>query len=118
MATSEGVPTMSKTEQVAHLRKTKAARAETSAREAKPAARKRALKPAPKVVDRSPLAVGTFIARDGGASMAELEQQFQMDAHPLRSKIFSARHGLKFAITYDAAKGRYFGKPPKRGKAA
>lgn len=72
-------------------------------------------------VDRSPLTVGTFIARAGGASMAEMEAQFKMDAHPLRAKIHAARHQLGFAIEYDAEKGRYFGKEPKHkatGKAA
>lgn len=68
-------------------------------------------------VDRSPLAVGTFIARAGGASMADLEKQFKMDAHPMRAKIHSARHQLGFAINYDAEKGRYFGTEPKH-KAA
>jgi hypothetical protein len=108
----------SKTEQVANLRKAKAERAEAAER-AKPTARR---KPTPKTtkkaaVDRSPLAVGTFIAREGGASMAELEQEFKMAAHPLRAKIFAARHQLKFTITYDAGKSRYFGKAPRR-KAA
>lgn len=68
-------------------------------------------------VDRSPLAVGTFIARKGGASMAELEKAFKMDAHPLRAKIHDARHKLGFKIDYDAEKNRYFGAEPKH-KAA
>lgn len=82
---------------------------------AKPAAGKRTRVAG---VDRSPLAVGTFIAREGGASMAELEKQFKMDAHPLRAKIHDARHKLGFAITHDAKQGRYFGKEPKHKAAA
>jgi hypothetical protein len=78
---------------------------------AKPAAAKRVRVPG---VDRSPLAVGTFIARKGGASMAEIEAQFKMDAHPLRAKIHAARHNLGFKIDYDAEKNRYFGAEPKR----
>lgn len=108
---------MSKTQQVANLRKARAERAE-AAKDLK-TAKKVTRKPSTTktVVDRSPLAVGEFISRPGGASMAEIEQRFQMAAHPLRTKIFTARHQLKFAITYDPVKKRYFGKSPRR-KAA
>lgn len=65
-----------------------------------------------KGVDRSPLTVGTFITRDGGCSMAELEKKFRMDAHPLRSKIHAAKHKLGFTIGYDAKTKLYSGHAP------
>jgi hypothetical protein len=66
-------------------------------------------------VDRSPLAVGTFIVGYGryGAPMADIEKQFGMDAHPLRAKIHAARHKLGFDIEFDREKGTYVGKPPR-----
>ena len=70
-----------------------------------------------KGVDRSPLTVGTFITRPGGCTMAELEKEFKMDAHPLRSKIWTAKHVLHFTIEYDAKEKRYTGQAP-RFKAA
>ncbi len=79
---------------------------------------KAAAKPAKKIasakgVNRSPLTVGNFIINaDGGRSMAELEKQFKMDAHPLRSKIFTAKHKLGFTIEYDAKTKLYTGLPP------
>ena len=81
-----------------------------------------AAKPAKKIasakgVDRSPLTVGTFITRDGGCSMAELEKEFKMDAHPLRSKIHAAKHKLGFAIEYDAKEKRYTGQAPLKTAA-
>ncbi len=82
---------------------------------AKPPAKK---VPAAKGVDRSPLTVGTFITRDGGCSMAELEKEFKMDAHPLRSKIHAAKHKLGFAIEYDAKEKRYTGQAPRFKAAA
>ena len=80
-------------------------------------------KPAKKVasakgVDRSPLTVGTFITRDGGCSMAELEKEFKMEAHPLRSKIWTAKHVLGFTIEYDAKEKRYTGTAPRFKAAA
>ena len=85
-------------------------------------------KPAPKAkakppkivkagVDRSPLTVGTFITRDGGCSMADLEKEFKMDAHPLRSKIHAAKHKLGFTIEYDAKTKLYSGYTPAGGAA-
>ena len=71
-----------------------------------------------KGVDRSPLTVGTFITRDGGCSMAELEKEFKMDAHPLRSKIHAAKHKLGFTIEYDAKEKRYTGQAPRFKQAA
>jgi len=80
-------------------------------------------KPAKKIasakgVDRRPLTVGTFITRDGGCSMAELEKEFKMDAHPLRSKIHAAKHKLGFTIDYDAKEKRYTGQAPRFKAAA
>ena len=71
-----------------------------------------------KGVDRSPLTVGTFITRPGGCTMAELEKEFKMDAHPLRSKIHAAKHKLGFTIEYDAKEKRYTGQAPRFKAAA
>jgi hypothetical protein len=79
---------------------------------AKAAAPKKA-KPAKPGVDRRPLTVGTFVTRPGGCTMAELEREFKMDAHPLRSKIFTAKHVLGFTIEYDAKEKRYTGTAPR-----
>lgn len=67
-----------------------------------------------KVVDRSPLAVGTFIVAAGaqGVTMAALEKKFDMDGHPLRSKIHAAKHTIGFTIEYDAARKVYTGTAP------
>ena len=78
------------------------------------APKKTAAKPG---VDRSPLTVGTFIATGGGVSMAVLEKQFKMDAHPLRSKIHAAKHKLGFTIEYDAKTKLYSGYTPAGGAA-
>lgn len=89
----------------------------TKKTKAKPAA-----KPAKseKKVDRSPLAVGTFIAAGGtdGVTMAAIEKRFKMDAHPLRAKIFAARHKLGFAIEHDPKRGVYVGTAPAPGAGA
>jgi hypothetical protein len=70
--------------------------------------------PAAKGVDRSPLTVGTFIVNaGGGVTMAALEKQFKMDAHPLRSKIHAAKHKLGFTIEYDAKTKLYSGHAPQ-----
>ncbi len=84
---------------------------------------KAAAKPAKKIasakgVDRRPLTVGAFIVASGGCTMAELERQFRMDAHPLRSKIHAAKHKLGFAIEYDAKEKRYTGQAPRFKAAA
>jgi hypothetical protein len=73
---------------------------------------------APKKVDRSPLAVGTFIAAAGaeGVAMSDIEKKFVMDAHPLRAKIYDARHKLGFDIKHDAKAKRYLGNAPKATK--
>lgn len=68
---------------------------------------------------RSPLAVATFIAASPtGVSMAELEAKFGIEAHPMRSKIFAARHDLGFTIDYEKREGdeekRYYATPPKK----
>lgn len=55
--------------------------------------------------------VADFICRAGGASMAELEKKFGIEAHPMRAKIFYAKHELGYAI--ENADGRYTGTPPK-----
>jgi hypothetical protein len=67
--------------------------------------------------DRSPLAVGTFIVQGGeaGRSMAALEKQFGIKAHPMRSKIHAARHELGFTIDYDPKAKAYVGSAPKVG---
>lgn len=82
-------------------------------------------KPVPKKsakagVDRSPLAVGNFIVAGGtdGVTMAQLVEKFDMEAHPMRSKIFTARHTLKFNIKHDDKNGRYIGKAPAQKKTA
>jgi len=69
-------------------------------------------------VDRRPLSVGTFITRPGGCTMAELEREFKMNAHPLRSKIFTAKHVLGFTIEYDAKEKRYTGTAPRAPQVA
>jgi hypothetical protein len=70
-------------------------------------------------VDRSPLTVGNFIADAPlGVLMADLEREFKMDAHPMRSKIHAAKHKLGFTIEYDAQSKRYTGTAPKAKKKA
>ena len=66
-------------------------------------------------LDRSPLAVGTFIVLGGenGRSMADLEKHFGIEAHPMRSKIHAARHEHGFTIDYDAKAKAYVGVAPK-----
>lgn len=90
-------------------RKAKGATKHAKAAKAPKAAQKRAS------VDRSPMTVGTYIAEAGavGRAMADVEKKFDMDAHPLRAKIFAARHELGFKIDYDAKTKRYVGTPPK-----
>lgn len=70
-------------------------------------------------LDRSPRAVGEFICSYGaaGCPMADLVAQFKMEAHPMRSKIFAARHELGFQVEHDAKRKVYVGKPPKAAKA-
>jgi hypothetical protein len=70
-------------------------------------------------IDRSPLAVGNFIAGGGnaGVAMADLVKEFGIEAHPMRTKIFQARHDLKFKIEFDTETKRYVGSAPK-AKAA
>lgn len=69
-------------------------------------------------VDRRPLTIGTFIsaAGDKGVTMAQIEKKFDMDAHPLRAKIFTAKHTLGFTITYDHKGKRYTGAAPATPK--
>ena len=97
------------------------AKAPPKAKAAAPKARAAKKVPAAKGVDRSPLTVGAFIVNaGGGCTMAALEKQFKMDAHPLRSKIHAAKHKLGFSIEYDAKEKRYTGQAPRHdaGKAA
>lgn len=54
-------------------------------------------------------------APEGGASMAELEAAFKIDAHPMRAKIHYLRHEMGYVI--DRRGGRYHGLPPTK-KAA
>lgn len=58
--------------------------------------------------------VADFICRVGGASMAELEAKFGIDAHPMRAKIYYIRNTLKIDVT--VKDGRYYG--PATEKAA
>lgn len=69
-------------------------------------------KPAKKI-DRSPLAVGTFVCRDGGCTMEQLVKRFGIEAHPMRTKIHAAKHELGFKIEYDRETKRYTGTAPK-----
>ena len=55
--------------------------------------------------------VADFICQPGGASMAELEAKFGIDAHPMRAKIYYIRNTLEIAI--ESKDGRYFGPPAK-----
>lgn len=78
----------------------------------KAAASKKARAPVPA------LDVAAFICRHaskdnplGGASMAELEKKFGIDAHPMRAKIFYVKHTLGYDI--ESKDGRYHGTPPK-----
>ena len=55
--------------------------------------------------------VGDFICRDGGCTMAELEKNFGIEAHPMRAKIHYAKHKLGYDIKHDGE--RYSGTAPK-----
>lgn len=57
------------------------------------------------------LEVAAFVCRDGGASMAELEKEFGIDAHPMRAKIHYVRHKLGYGV--ETREGRYYGTAPK-----
>lgn len=71
-------------------------------------------KAAPKEIDRSPLTVAKFIvaAGDKGIAMAQLEKKFDMDGHPLRSKIHAAKHRLGFQIVFHPDRKVYTGNSP------
>lgn len=58
--------------------------------------------------------VADFIARPGGASMAELVEKFGMDAHPMRTKIFNVRHTLGYTV--EIKDGRYVVTKLPKGK--
>lgn len=55
--------------------------------------------------------VADMMARKSGASMEELTERFGIDAHPMRSKVFHARHKLGYAV--ERREGRYYATPPK-----
>lgn len=57
------------------------------------------------------LEVAAFLCREGGASMAELEKEFGIDAHPMRAKIHYVRHKLNYGV--ETRDGRYYGTAPK-----
>lgn len=103
------------------LTKKKKAKAKTRAKAAvktaaqKTATPKRARRTLDPNKDRSPLAVGTFIVAAGteGRKMVELEKEFGIDAHPMRTKIFVARHEHGFTIEYDTKAKAYVGLAPK-----
>lgn len=95
----------------------KKAKAKSAARRtaSKTTAPKRARRTLDPNKDRSPLAVGTFIVAAGpeGRKMVELEKEFGIDAHPMRTKIFVARHEHGFTIEYDTKAKAYVGQAPK-----
>ena len=101
--------------------KAKDAKKAAPARKVARAAKKAPAKPAkgnaaaPKGGERSPLAVGTFMAAAGaaGRTMEAICKKFDMDAHPMRTKIFIARHDLGFQVEYDAKRKVYVAKAPK-----
>lgn len=116
------------TERPGQVQKRKAAKAagkpagspkRAKARKAKAPAKKPLGKPARAGAaasgDRSPLAIGTFMAAGGatGRSMDAICEKFDMDAHPMRTKIFIARHELGFQVEYDAKRKVYITKAPK-----
>lgn len=105
--------------QESDLRKTKPNTKATRAAKAK-TVRKVAAPQKAKAVDRKPSTVGSFIVAggSGGRTMAQLEKQFAMDAHPLRSKIHAAKHKLGFTIDYDHGREVYTGSAPSPAKAA
>jgi len=57
------------------------------------------------------LDVAAFVCRKEGASMAEMEKKFGIDAHPMRAKIFYIRHELGYKV--ETKDGRYFGTEPR-----
>lgn len=65
--------------------------------------------------DRSPLAVGTFIAAAGekGVTMDQIVKKFGIEAHPMRAKIHAAKHELGFTVEYDHKAKRYTAKAPQ-----
>jgi hypothetical protein len=63
---------------------------------------------------RSPVTIAEFIVASGGATMAQLEEKFGIKAHPMRSKLFSARHDFGYAIDYDAKAKRYSASAPQK----
>lgn len=99
------------------LKTKKKAKAKSAARRtaSKTTAPKRARRTLDPNKDRSPLAVGTFIVAAGpeGRKMVELEKEFGIAAHPMRTKIFVARHEHGFTIEYDTKAKAYVGQAPK-----
>lgn len=73
-------------------------------------------KRAKRKISRSPLAVGTYIV-ERSPTPAQLERHFKSAMHPLRARIYDARHKLGFSIDWNPAEGRYVGKPPQAKKA-
>lgn len=85
----------------------------------KPVAKAKTAKPAKKAKPSTRKAVpaqdvADFICQPGGASMAELEAKFGIDAHPMRAKIHYVRHQLGYAV--ETKEGRYHGTAPKEAK--
>lgn len=92
-------------------------RAKTNKKAAKAKARTavKSKKTAPaRAGDRSPLAVGEYIVRNA-PTMEQLAKHFGIDPHPMRAKVFAARHTLGFKIEHKD--GRYSGTAPKSAKA-
>jgi catalase (peroxidase I) len=87
---------------------------------AKKAAKAKVQKKTAAKVDRSPATIGDFIvaAGEAGVEMSAIEKKFKMDAHPLRSKIFTARHKLGYHIEYVETTKRYVGRAPAAAKEA
>jgi hypothetical protein len=60
--------------------------------------------------------VADMMARKGGASMDELCKVIGIEPHPMRTKIYFARHRLGYDVRYDTEKARYFATPGGSGR--
>jgi predicted trehalose synthase len=58
------------------------------------------------------LDVANFMAREGGASMAELVEKFGIDAHPMRAKVHYIRNQID-GWSVETKDGRYYATGPK-----
>lgn len=102
-------------------KKKAAPKAKAKAKPAKAQKAKPAKRPTPKTeIDRSPATIAAFIvaSAEKGVTMAQLEKKFDMDGHPLRSKIHAAKHRLGFQIVFHADRKVYTGNTPVGAAAA